>query len=154
MRNLAASGIGGQLFHEISILTSTLVGGRVFEIEIPLDVVGRKLDTGLLVGDRALRPNTDGVTPLPYDLVNISGIILTGVVALEYGSGNLVLNQALGTLRLRNLGGSVIKDHIDNIHIGSVNLRNGMEVESEPLSAVSPTAMVVSGSRSAGSSKK
>lgn len=61
MGNLTASGVGGQLLHEIPILTTSLVGGRVFEIEILLDVVGRKLDTGLLVGNRSLRANTNGI---------------------------------------------------------------------------------------------
>ena len=96
----------------------------MLEVEVLLDVVGSELNTGLLVGDRALRADTHGVPTLTNDLVNISGIILTGVVGLKDGGSNLVLDQALGTFRLRHLGGRVIKDHINDIHSISVYHRH------------------------------
>ena len=49
MRHLSASGVSGQFLHEIPILAPTLIGGRVFEVEILLDVVGGKFNPGLLV---------------------------------------------------------------------------------------------------------
>ena len=116
MRNLTGAGVGGHFLHEVPILTAPLVGGGVLEVEVLLDIVGSELNTGLLIGDRALRANTHGVPTLTNDLVNISGIILTGVVGLKDGGSNLVLDQALGTFRLRHLSGGVIKDHINDIH--------------------------------------
>ena len=88
----------------------------MLEVEVLLDVVGSELNTGLLVGDRALRADTHGVPSISNDLVNISGIILTGVVGLKDSGSHLVLNQALGTFRLRHLSGGVIEDHINDIH--------------------------------------
>ena len=116
MRNLAGAGVGGHFLHEVPILTAPLVGGGVLEVEVLLDVVGSELNTGLLVGDRALRADTHGVPSISNDLVNISGVILTGVVGLKDSGSHLVLDQALGTFRLRHLGGGVIKDHINDIH--------------------------------------
>ena len=124
VRNLAGAGVGGHFFHEIPILTTPLVGGGVLEIEVFLDVVGSELNTGLLVGDRTLRADTHGVPSISNNLVNISGIILTGVVGLKDSGSHLVLNQALGTFRLRHLSGGVIKDYINDIHITAVNLRH------------------------------
>ena len=49
MRNLAASGIGGQLLHEIPILTASFISGRVLKIEVLLDVVGGKFNSSLLI---------------------------------------------------------------------------------------------------------
>ena len=95
----------------------------MLEVEVLLDVVGSELDTGLLVGDRALRADTHGVPSISNNLVNISGIILTGVVGLKDSGSHLVLNQALGTFRLRHLSGGVIEDHINDVHIVTVNLR-------------------------------
>ena len=43
---------------QVPILTAPLVGGGVLEVEVLLDVVGSELNTGLLVGDRALRADT------------------------------------------------------------------------------------------------
>ena len=96
----------------------------MLEVEVLLDVVGSELNTGLLVGDRALRANTHGVPSISNNLVNISGIILTGIVGLKDSGSNLVLDQALGTFRLRHLSGGVIKDYINDIHITAVNLRH------------------------------
>ncbi len=110
-------------FHEIPILTTPLVGGGVLEIEVFLDVVGSELNTGLLVGDRALRADTYGVPSISNDLVNISGIILTGVVGLKDGGSNLVLDQTLDIPASSPQRG-VIKDHINDIHGISVNLRH------------------------------
>ena len=57
MRHLSASGVCGQLLHKIPILTPSLVGGRVLEIEVLLDVIRSEFNTGLFVGNGALRPN-------------------------------------------------------------------------------------------------
>ena len=88
----------------------------MLEVEVLLDVVRSELNTGLLVGDCALRADTNGVPTLTNDLVNISGIILTGIVGLKNSRSDFILNQALGTFRLRHLSGRVIKDHINDIH--------------------------------------
>ena len=109
MRNLAGAGVGGHFLHEVPILTTPLVGGGVLKVEVFLDVVGSELNTGLLVGDRALRADTNGVPTLTNDLVNISGIILTGVVGLKNSRSDPVVDQALGTFRLRHLSRRIIK---------------------------------------------
>lgn len=49
MGNFAASGVSGQFLHEIPILTTPLIGGRMFEVKILLDIVGGKFNPGLLV---------------------------------------------------------------------------------------------------------
>ena len=96
----------------------------MLEVEVLLDIVRSELNTGLLIGDRALRADTNGVPTLTNDLVNISGIILTGVVGLKNSRSNFIFNQALGAFRLRHLSGGVIEDHINDIHIVAVNLRH------------------------------
>lgn len=154
MRNLAGAGVGGHFLHEVPILTTPLVGGGVLKVEVLFDVVGSELDTSLLIGDRALRADTNGVPTLTNDLVNISGIILTGVVGLKNSRSDPVVDQALGTFRLRHLSGESSKTTSTIYTALPYIIATGIEVESEPLSAVSPTAMMVSGSRSFGSSKK
>lgn len=124
MRNLTGAGVGGHFLHKVPILTAPLVGGGVLEVEVFLDVVGSELNTGLLVGDRALRADTNRVPTLTNDLVNISGEIGACVVTFKDGGSNLVLNQALGTFRLRHLSRGVIKDHINDIHIAAVYHRH------------------------------
>lgn len=124
VRNLTGAGVCGHFLHEVPILTASLVGRRVLEVEVLLDIVRSELDTGLLIGDRALRADTHGVPTLTNDLVNISGIILTGVVGLKNSRSNFIFNQALGAFRLRHLSGGVIKDYINDIHIAAVNLRH------------------------------
>ena len=122
VRNLAGAGVGSHFLHEVPILTAPLVGGGVLEVEVLLDVVGSELNTGLLVGDRALRADTHGVPSISNDLVNISGIILTGVVGLKDSRSDFILDQALGTFRLCHLSGGVIKDHINDIHLSLIHI--------------------------------
>ena len=125
MGNLTATGVGGQFLHEIPILATPLVGGRVLEVEILLDVVRRKLDTGLLIGNGTLGTNAHGVAPLPHNLVNISCVILSCIVGLEDRRSNLVVDQALGAFGLGHFRGRVIEDYIHDVHIGAVDFRHG-----------------------------
>ena len=90
MRHLSASGVSGQFLHEIPILATPLVSGRVFEVKILLDIVGRKFNSGLLVLNRPLCPNTNRVPMLANDFRYISGVILTGVVRLEGSRSDFV----------------------------------------------------------------
>lgn len=64
VRNLAGAGVCGHFLHEVPILTAPLIGRGVLEVEVLLDVVRSELDTGLLIGDRALRADTHGVPAL------------------------------------------------------------------------------------------
>lgn len=154
MRNLAGTGISGHFFHEVPILTAPLVSGGVLEVEVLLDVVGSELNTGLFVGNRALRADTNRVPTLTNDLVNISGIILTGVVGLKDSGSDSVVDQALAHSGFVTSAGESSKTTSTIYTALPYIIATGIEVESEPLSAVSPTAMMVSGSRSFGSSKK
>ena len=123
MGNLAGAGVSGQLLHEVPILTTPLICGLVLEVKVFDDIVAGKLNSGLLITDRPLRPDRDVIPSGFTQIGNISGIILTGIVRLEDRFGSLVFNKAVGTFGFGHFGGRVIKDHIDNVNLASVQSR-------------------------------
>ena len=58
---------------------------------------------------------------LSDNISHIPGIILTGVIGLEGGGGDLVGDQTLGALRLCHLGGSIVKDHVHNVDLAAID---------------------------------
>ena len=117
VRHFARSGVGRDLFHKTGILTVAGVGRGVFEPKALFDGVRCHFDTGLLVTDRPLGAYADDIPLIAANLLNVTGIVHTGVVALERRLTRLILHQALRTLRLRNLGGSIVIYHVDDIDL-------------------------------------
>ena len=124
MRNLARPGVGGQLLYELRILTVPGIGRRVFEVKMLQNRIGRKLNTGLLVGNRALCSDIADVPAILKQLRNVPGKIRTCVVGLKSRRYHLVVHQRLCTFWLRGFRRRVIKDHGNNVDFIPVDRRN------------------------------